>query len=242
MSVGSAPSTPLWRILPSIRRPRFTLDRIVADGLALTAWLAARFDEQKIYLTGNSWGSTLGVLMAQQRPELFWAYVGTRQMVSQRATDTMLYDQLLAYADRTSNPAMRRELESFGRPPYRDVLGYAKVMEYYDVLEPYQTTPEFESARGISGFFPSEYSLLDTWNELRGLADMGVYPQLQASIPAPVFPGFPSTSFRALTSSHAAASSPINGSPTCRHRPSPSTSSRTQGTTRTPKRRSGSTI
>jgi pimeloyl-ACP methyl ester carboxylesterase len=159
----------------------FTLERLVADGLDLTAWLADRFDEQKIYLTGNSWGSTLGVLMVQKHPELFWAYVGTGQMVSQRATDTMLYDQLLAHADRTSNQALRRELEGFGRPPYRNVLGYAKVMEYYDVLEPYQPTPQFERARGLSGFFPSEYSLLDTWNELRGFADMGglLYPQLQ---------------------------------------------------------------
>jgi pimeloyl-ACP methyl ester carboxylesterase len=159
----------------------FTLDRLVADGLELTAWLAARFDEQKIYLTGNSWGSTLGVLMAQKHPELFWAYVGTGQMVSQRATDTTLYEQLLDYADRTSNPGLRRELEAFGRPPYRDVLGYAKVMEYYDVLEPYERTAEFEHARGLSGFFPSEYSLVDSWNELRGFADMGglLYPQLQ---------------------------------------------------------------
>jgi pimeloyl-ACP methyl ester carboxylesterase len=54
-------------------------------------------------------------------------------------------------------------------------------MEYYDLIEPYQRTAEFDRARGLSGFFPDEYSLVDSWNEIRGFADMGglLYPQLQ---------------------------------------------------------------
>ena len=160
----------------------FTLDRMVADGVELSRWLAGRFGQSRIYLTGNSWGSTLGVLMVQRNPELFYAYAGTGQMVSQRETDRVLYRQLLAYADRTGNARLQDQLTAFGAPPYRDVLGYAKVMEYYDVIEPYRPTAEFQRARGLSGFFPDEYSLLDSWNELRGVADMGglLYPQLQA--------------------------------------------------------------
>ncbi|MCA2219292.1 alpha/beta fold hydrolase [Jidongwangia harbinensis] len=158
-----------------------TLDRLVADGIELTTWLARRFHESKIYLTGNSWGSTLGVLMVQRRPDLFHAYVGTGQMVSQRETDRLLYRQLASYAVRTGDRKLRQQLAALGEPPYRDVLGYAWVMEYYDVLEPYRHVPEFDAARGLSGFFPDEYSILDTWNELRGFADMGglVYPQIQ---------------------------------------------------------------
>jgi len=159
----------------------FTLDGLITDGIDLARWLCDRFDEQKIYLTGNSWGSTLGVLMVQRNPELFWAYVGTGQMVSQRATDRELYYQLLDFADRIGDTGLREQMLAFGEPPYREVLAYAKVMEYYDALEPYQRTAEFEAARGLRGFFPDEYSLLDTWNEIRGFADMGglMYPLLQ---------------------------------------------------------------
>ncbi|GAA3343002.1 hypothetical protein GCM10020358_40050 [Amorphoplanes nipponensis] len=158
-----------------------TLDRLVSDGLELASWLARRFDEPKIYLTGNSWGSTLGVLMAQRRPDLFHAYVGTGQMVDQRETDRRLYRQLSAYAERIGDRELRGRLTALGEPPYRDVFGYALVMDHYDVIEPYDRTPAFEAARGPRGFFPDEYSLLDSWNELRGFADMGglVYPQLQ---------------------------------------------------------------
>jgi pimeloyl-ACP methyl ester carboxylesterase len=158
-----------------------TLDRLVADGIELSRWLADRFDETKIYLTGNSWGSTLGVLMVQRAPQLYHAYAGTGQMVSQRATDVALYHQILAYADRTGDRALRARFEKWGEPPYRDPTAYAAVMEYYDLLEPYRHTAAFASARGMSGFFPDEYGLMDTWNELRGFPDMAglLYPQLQ---------------------------------------------------------------
>ena len=48
---------------------------------------AERFDEQKVYLLGESWGTTLGVLAVERRPDLFHAYIGSGQMVSQRVTD-----------------------------------------------------------------------------------------------------------------------------------------------------------
>ena len=160
---------------------RLTLDRLVADGIELTTWLTHRFDQPKVYLTGNSWGSTLGVLMAQRRPDLFYAYVGTGQMVSQRETDRRLYRQLQTYAADTGNEQLRKRLAALGEPPYRDLFGYALVMEHYDAIEPYERAPEFEAARGLGGFHPGEYSWLDTWNEIRGFADMGglLYPQLQ---------------------------------------------------------------
>ncbi|MFC7530092.1 alpha/beta fold hydrolase [Actinoplanes sp. GCM10030250] len=160
---------------------RLTPDQLVSDGIELSAWLAERFDERKIYLSGNSWGSTLGVLMVQRRPDLFHAYIGTGQMVSQRETDRLLYRQLNAYAARNGDERLRDELAALGEPPYRDVFGYALVMEYYDALEPYEHEPAFDEARGLRGFFPDEYSLLDTWNEVRGFADMGgvLYPRLQ---------------------------------------------------------------
>jgi len=158
-----------------------TLDRLGSDGIELATWLGRRFDEPKIYLTGNSWGSTLGVLMAQRRPDLFHAFVGTGQMVSQRETDLRLYRQLTSYAVRMGDEGLRQRLAALGEPPYRDVLGYALVMEYYEAIEPYRHVPAFDAARGLSGFFPDEYSLLDTWNELRGFADMGglLYPKIQ---------------------------------------------------------------
>jgi hypothetical protein len=73
----------------------YTLDGLVGDTIALTEYLRDRFAEDKIYLLGESWGSTLGVLAVQERPELFHAYIGSGQMVSQRVTDQIIWRDLL---------------------------------------------------------------------------------------------------------------------------------------------------
>ena len=46
----------------------WTLEQAVSDTIELTKYLRHRFRQDKIYLFGNSWGSTLGVLAVQQRP------------------------------------------------------------------------------------------------------------------------------------------------------------------------------
>ena len=75
-----------------------TLDEAVADVVAVTEYLRDRFDEPKVHLVGQSWGPTLGVLAVQERPDLFHAYVGVGQMVSQTATDRIFYEDTLAWA------------------------------------------------------------------------------------------------------------------------------------------------
>ncbi len=48
-----------------------TVEQYGADIIELTDMLRARFDEEKIYLVGHSWGTIIGVRAAQARPDLF---------------------------------------------------------------------------------------------------------------------------------------------------------------------------
>jgi proline iminopeptidase len=98
----------------------FTLDQAVSDTVALAEHLAERFDEQKIYLLGESWGSTLGVLAVQRRPDLFHAYIGSGQMVSQRVTDQRIWRDLLAATKASGDWELYDQVLSLGEPPYRD--------------------------------------------------------------------------------------------------------------------------
>src|SRR5689334_21549103 len=56
--------------------------KIIADGIDLAEQLRKRFPTQKLCLFGHSWGSVVATEMAQRRPELFAAYVGTGQVAS----------------------------------------------------------------------------------------------------------------------------------------------------------------
>ena len=49
----------------------FTLDQAVADTIEMAQYLSDRFDQERIYLLGSSWGTTLGTLAVQARPDLF---------------------------------------------------------------------------------------------------------------------------------------------------------------------------
>lgn len=165
-----------------------TLDQAVADTIELTNYLRQHFDEEKIYLMGESWGTTLGVLAAQQRPDLYHAWIGSGQMVSQRETDRQLYRDVLALAERTGDARLRDQMLAFGEPPYADVpYPNAIVMNNYPRLETPYTPPRAYIERGTAanlgpyGIFASEYNFVEKVNVLRGLIDMFsiLYPQIQ---------------------------------------------------------------
>lgn len=166
-----------------------TVDSIVGDTVALSEYLRERFDEERIYLAGTSWGSTLGVLAAERRPDLFHALVGGGQMVSQRETDVRIYRDLLAHATRAGDGTLAEKLRSFGEPPYDDVFANAYVMEQYELLAPeYELLPSVERLGadhfrelGPWGVLGREYDLVEKVNVLRGLMETFavVYPQLQ---------------------------------------------------------------
>ena len=164
-----------------------TLDAAVNDTVELARYLTTRFHQPKVALLGESWGSLLGILAVQQAPELFSAYIGSGQMVDLVETDTAIYTDLLAVAERDHDAALRAQLERMGRPPYHSVLDYGFVFSQYERLEGDYTPPAAYLRRGADsgvgpmGVLGSEYDPVTKVNVLRGLLDMFavMYPQLQ---------------------------------------------------------------
>jgi proline iminopeptidase len=164
-----------------------TLERTIADAIEVTDYLRQRFDEEKIYLLGESWGTTLAVLAAQQRPDLYHAIIGSGQMVSQRETDRRLYDDLLDYAQRNGDETLSRQMQAYGPPPYQDLYAYTFVMGYYDKLYSPYTPPQAyldkaeEAALGPWNVLGSEYNFVEKINVFRGFLDTAaiLYPLLQ---------------------------------------------------------------
>jgi pimeloyl-ACP methyl ester carboxylesterase len=166
-----------------------TLDRAVADVVELTDYLRHRFGEQKIYLMGESWGTILGVLAVQARPDLFHAWIGSGQMVDVVETDQRIYRDLVAYAERSGDTDMATKLAAMGEPPYRDIpWSNSNVLGWYDYLYKAYTPSAGYMARGEAagldpfGVIGSEYNFIEKMNVLRGLIDTFslMYPQLYA--------------------------------------------------------------
>jgi pimeloyl-ACP methyl ester carboxylesterase len=95
-----------------------TIARYLADGVAVAEYLRGRFPANKIVLLGNSWGTLLGVMMIQSRPELFAAYVGASQAADAPAGHRLGYELGLEAARKRGDATAVAALEKVGRPPY----------------------------------------------------------------------------------------------------------------------------
>lgn len=174
---------------PSINpKSDLTVDRYVADIIELADLLRARFDEQKIYLVGHSWGTIIGLRAAQARPDLFHAYIGTAQMVDVQETDQLIYDLVLARSRQIGDTQFVQTLEKQGPPPYSGkstIRPYATLFSReYAMFEVPNIRSEAYRREGDALLLmlqQPEYGWLDRLYYLLGMMNTFnvVYPQLQ---------------------------------------------------------------
>jgi pimeloyl-ACP methyl ester carboxylesterase len=159
-----------------------TLENAIRDAIAVTEYLRERFGQDRIYLVGQSWGTILGVLVADREPQLYRAFVGVGQMVSPRATDVAFYDDTLEWARESGDDGLVATLEKIGPPPYTDIRSYEPALSSEPLVHPYDHTPNAEgSGQNAEGIFVEEYSNVEKIRNLGATLDVFsvLYPQLQ---------------------------------------------------------------
>ena len=161
----------------------YTIESAVDDTIAVTEHLRERFGQDRILLLGQSYGTFLGVLAAQQRPELYRTYIGTGQMVDAGATDQITYADTLSWARERGDDRLVEQLVANGPPPYDDLLAYEPALSSEPMVYAYDHSANAEGAGGFSAnLLVREYSFVDLFHTFGGFLDtFGVlYPQLQA--------------------------------------------------------------
>jgi pimeloyl-ACP methyl ester carboxylesterase len=98
-----------------------TIDEMQADAEQLIDLLLQKYGKRKLFLLGHSWGSFLGVRIAQHHPELLYAYIGVGQVVNMRRNEQVGYQMTLAAAEAAKNESAVRELKRIA--PYPDADG-----------------------------------------------------------------------------------------------------------------------
>jgi pimeloyl-ACP methyl ester carboxylesterase len=165
----------------AVSTKELTPERFVADAHALTLYLRARFHQEKIYVLGSSWGSILGILLVQQYPELFAAYIGHGQMVNTTENDMMGYQFALSYAAQHKDTATVDTLRRNGPPPYTGEQMIWKYAAYMNVLQDSMGLPSLTLGVPLLPQFAPEYGLVGRVNYVRGFFETfaTVYPQLR---------------------------------------------------------------
>ncbi|QUI25787.1 alpha/beta hydrolase [Vallitalea pronyensis] len=97
-----------------------TQKQLEKDTVALIDYLCHRFNKEKVYVVGHSWGTVLGIETIQSVPEKVIAYVGIGQVVDDIDGERLSYEYVLQKATEEQNEKALTELEELGEPPYKD--------------------------------------------------------------------------------------------------------------------------
>jgi pimeloyl-ACP methyl ester carboxylesterase len=167
----------------AVDRSTLTPERYIADAHELILYLRQRFDEDKVYVLGESWGSALGIWLVQRYPDLFHAFIGTGQMVAFKETDILCYEFALRWAQERGDTQKVERLKQQGPPPYYGKgVAWKQATYLLDTFAYMNQNPAiadngFNTFRDLAS---PEYGLYDKVNWFRGVLETldVVYPQL----------------------------------------------------------------
>jgi pimeloyl-ACP methyl ester carboxylesterase len=111
------------------RQPKLAIDPMAADGIAVAQYVEAELHAPKIILIGQDWGGLLGLRMIEERPDLFFAYVGTGQIISMYGGQDVQYQTALNHATANHDLKMLEALRQVGPPPYRTLDSYGRFQD-----------------------------------------------------------------------------------------------------------------
>lgn len=105
---------------PEKVRPTLTVDRMEQDTAELVQYLRATYHKDKIFVVGHSWGTVLGLRLAQEHPEWLYAYIGMGQIIDMREGERVGYAATLEAAEAAGNAQAVKELKAIAPYPEAD--------------------------------------------------------------------------------------------------------------------------
>lgn len=106
---------------PKIVGPTMTIPQMLSDTEVVIRYLLQTYGKRKLILLGHSWGTLLGVQIAQRHPDWLYAYVGVGQLINTRQNEIEGYDFSLSQAKAHGNEDAVKELEKIA--PYPGDVG-----------------------------------------------------------------------------------------------------------------------
>ena len=97
--------------------PTITLPQMVSDSEVMVRYLRKTYRKPKIFVLGHSWGSLLGLTLAEKHPEWLYAYVGVGQMIDSLESERLGYLATLKAAEDAHDETAIKELRAIAPYP-----------------------------------------------------------------------------------------------------------------------------
>jgi pimeloyl-ACP methyl ester carboxylesterase len=149
------------------------LKQFISDTRELSEQLAKRFNQEKIYIMGHSWGSLLGILTAYQHPERFHAYFGVGQVAHQYKGEKISFEWVKEQAQQQKD---MNAIEKLSAMKFPDSLASSTDWIEFVINERKYVTQYGGAMRQLTGMWPmiemvlstKEYTLSDKVNYMKG--------------------------------------------------------------------------
>jgi pimeloyl-ACP methyl ester carboxylesterase len=157
--------------------PTMTLERMTQDGIELAEYLCAHLHKDKIVLVGHSWGSFLGIHIVKQRSDLFYAYVGTGQVVGRVTFETSFELAIIHLQELAQSAGNNEALAELAPLVARPVMTPENrlVAEKWGKALRLPSIESFQLAGPIPPPFMPDFSLLDFYYWRKGMAFSAKY-------------------------------------------------------------------
>ena len=143
----------------------------VSDTNELTEMLLKRFNKEKIYILGHSWGSVIATLVVQQYPDRYYAYIGVGQVVNMKENERISFEYTLQEAINRQDSKAVSNLKTSGYDFYDEPNWLSRLLTQRRYLLQFGGSIHAQTSyRSFSKYFLTspEYSILDVINRLRG--------------------------------------------------------------------------
>jgi len=160
-----------WGINPET----LSIDQLTDDTHELVKYLCSRFNKEKIFAIGGSWGSLLGSKLAYKYPEHLYCFVGFGQFVDGEKNEEISYNFAMEQAKANNDIESVKKLELIG-PPVKGCYanGYDAMLIQREVMNKYGGYSKKNKPKGYTSglakayLCSGEYSLTDIIGVLKG--------------------------------------------------------------------------
>jgi pimeloyl-ACP methyl ester carboxylesterase len=184
-----------------VNRSQMNVDRFVEDAHEVIQYIRMKLNINAVYVWGHSWGSNIGILLADRYPEEIIAYVGTGQSVNPLENERSCYAFALDKTTEENNLKGLKELQKIDTIRYglKDALKVRKwlysyggiefangeVRSYVDekMLKKIWQTPQYRLRNKLNIIFHPYYSSRYLWDDMK---EINLFRQVP-SISVPVY-------------------------------------------------------
>ncbi len=107
-------------------------EQFLSDVHELTQYLKKRFNAEKIFILGHSWGTQIALEMASRFPQDYHTCISVGQVVNQGLSHQIAYAWLLETLQKENKSRDLEKLKQLGPPPYTDHKTFVTFIQMVD--------------------------------------------------------------------------------------------------------------